>query len=50
MKDKAFAASVCRETIRECERIGLDLDTFLSLAIEAITEIEVEAGLIVSNS
>lgn len=48
MKDKAFAASVCRETIRECEKIGLELGDFLTLSIAAITGIEKEAGLEVS--
>jgi putative nucleotidyltransferase with HDIG domain len=45
MKDKAFAASVCRETIRECEKIGLELGDFLTLSIGAITGIENEVGL-----
>jgi putative nucleotidyltransferase with HDIG domain len=45
MKDKAFAASVCRETIKECEKIGLELGDFLTLAIGAITGIEAEVGL-----
>jgi len=45
MKDKAFAASVCRETIKECEKIGLELGDFLALAIGAIAGIEVQAGL-----
>ena len=45
MKDKSFAASVCRATIQECEKIGLNLDTFLSLSIAAITAIEAEVGL-----
>jgi putative nucleotidyltransferase with HDIG domain len=45
MKDKAFAASVCRETIKECEKIGLELGDFLTLAIGAITGIENEVGL-----
>lgn len=45
MKDKAFAASVCRETIKECEKIGLELGEFLTLAIGAITQIEAEVGL-----
>jgi putative nucleotidyltransferase with HDIG domain len=48
MKDKAFAASVCRETIRECEKIGLELGDFLTLAIGAITGIEAEVGLATS--
>ena len=37
MKDKAFAASVSRERIRECVKFGLPLDQFLNLAIEAMT-------------
>ena len=37
MKDKAFAAGVSRERSRECEKIGLPLDQFLPLAIEAMT-------------
>ena len=37
MKDKAFAANVSRERIRECERIDLPLDDFLGLAIKAMT-------------
>ena len=45
MKDKAFAASVCRDTIRECEKLGLELGDFLTLAIGAITGIEAEVGL-----
>jgi putative nucleotidyltransferase with HDIG domain len=48
MKDKAFAASVCRETIRECEKIGLELGDFLTLAIGAIASIENEVGLAAS--
>ena len=48
MKDKAFAASVCRETIRECEKIGLELGDFLTLSIAAITGIEHEVGLAAS--
>lgn len=45
MKDKAFAASVCRETIRECEKIDLELGDFLTLAIAAIAGIEEQVGL-----
>lgn len=37
MKDKAFAASVSRERIRECENMGMPLDDFLGLAIVAMT-------------
>jgi uncharacterized protein len=45
MKDKAFAASVCRETIKECEKIDLELGAFLTLAIGAIAGIEEQVGL-----
>lgn len=38
MKDKAFAASVNRDTIKECEHLGLDLTEFLTLAIKAMSE------------
>ncbi len=48
MKDKAFAASVSRENIRQCEKIGLDLDAFLHLAIESMsakaTELQLPTG------
>ncbi len=37
MKDKAFAAAVSRERIRECEQTGLSLDDFLALAITAMS-------------
>ena len=36
MKDKAFAAAVSRERIRECEKIDLSLDDFFTLAITAM--------------
>lgn len=36
MKDKAFAASVSRENIRQCAELGLELDEFLSLSIAAM--------------
>lgn len=39
MKDKAFAAAVSRERIRECERAELPLDDFLALSIEALTQV-----------
>lgn len=38
MKDKAFAASVNREIIKECEHLGLELTEFLNLAIKAMSE------------
>ena len=45
MKDKAFAASVNRDNIRQCEQIGLDLDTFLGIAIASMTAIAADLGL-----
>ena len=45
MKDKAFAASVNRDCIRECDRIDLDLDAFLALAIDAMTPHAAVLGL-----
>jgi len=46
MKDKAFAASVCRDTIRECTHLGIELDDFLQLSIAALTPLSKELGLI----
>ena len=45
MKEKAFAASVRRESIMECEQIGIPLDEFAALAIEAMKGIAEEIGL-----
>ena len=45
MKDKAFAASVSRENIRQCAEAGLELDDFLALAIEAMRAKSAELGL-----
>ncbi|MUM78385.1 HDIG domain-containing protein [Pseudodesulfovibrio sp. F-1] len=45
MKDKAFAASVNRDCIRECERIGLELGEFLQVAIDAVADIAPQVGL-----
>jgi len=45
MKDKAFAASVNRDTIRECDKIGIELGDFLQIAIASVTEIAPEVGL-----
>ena len=46
MKDKTFAASVNRDCIRECDKIGLELGEFFQIAIAAVTEIAPEVGLI----
>jgi predicted hydrolase (HD superfamily) len=45
MKEKAFAASVKRENILECELIGLPIDQFAAIAIEAMSGIAEEIGL-----
>ncbi len=37
MKDRAFAANVSRDSIKECEKAGLSLDEFLTLAIAAMS-------------
>ena len=44
MKEKLFAASVHRENILECEKLGIPLDEFAELAIEALAPIETELG------
>lgn len=45
MKEKLFAATVRRENIMECERIGLPLDEFAALAISSMLPIADEIGL-----
>ncbi len=45
MKEKAFAASVKRESIMECERLGLGIDEFAALSIEAMKSIAPRMGL-----
>jgi putative nucleotidyltransferase with HDIG domain len=45
MKEKAFAASVNRETIRECELLGLPLDEFVGIALAAMQGIAGRLGL-----
>lgn len=45
MKEKAFAASVKRENILECEMIGIPLADFAALSISAMSEIADEIGL-----
>lgn len=39
MKEKAFAAKVDREFIRECDKIGLELGAFFQIAIDEVTRI-----------
>jgi uncharacterized protein len=45
MKEKAFAASVKRESIMECEKIGISLDEFAALSIAAMSSIADQIGL-----
>lgn len=45
MKEKAFAASVKRENILECEKIGISINDFAVLAINAMCEIDEQLGL-----
>ena len=45
MKEKAFAAKVNRDHIRLCERIGLNLNEFVEIAINSMVEIADQIGL-----
>ncbi|HOY31558.1 MAG TPA: HDIG domain-containing protein [Bacteroidales bacterium] len=45
MKEKAFAASVKRETILECEMIGLPIAEFAEISVGAMKEIADRIGL-----
>jgi putative nucleotidyltransferase with HDIG domain len=45
MKEKAFAASVNRDHIMECEEIGVPLDEFIQLSVDAMRGIAEEIGL-----
>jgi len=45
MKEKAFAASVSREAIMECETIGVPLEEFVALSVEAMQQISEQLGL-----
>ena len=45
MKEKAFAASVRRENIMECEKIGIPIDEFAALAIAAMLPVAGDLGL-----
>ncbi len=38
MKEKAFAASVKRENILECEKLGLSIDQFAAIALMAMQQ------------
>ena len=45
MKEKAFAASVNRDTILECEKAGLSLEEFATLSLDAMKKIGPDIGL-----
>lgn len=45
MKEKAFAASVKRENILECEKIGIPLNDFVQISVDAMREISGKIGL-----
>jgi uncharacterized protein len=45
MKEKAFAASVNRDNIRECEQIGIPLEEFADMALAAMQGISDRLGL-----
>lgn len=45
MKQSAFAASVSRENIKECEKLGLSLNEFTEIALKAMKEISDKIGL-----
>lgn len=44
-REKRFAAAVNREQLASCQEIGLELEEFLSLGIEAMKNIAPELGL-----
>ena len=45
MKTKHFARAVSRERIMECEKIGLNLNDFIALSLEAMEEVSEDIGL-----
>ena len=45
MKEKAFAASVNRDTIRESEKLGLSLQEFVEISLNAMKKVGPEIGL-----
>ena len=45
MQKKDFARGVSRDTIRECEKLGIDLPSFAALSLEAMQGIAGELGL-----
>ncbi|MFH1230533.1 MAG: HDIG domain-containing metalloprotein [Planctomycetota bacterium] len=45
MKEKRFAAGANREAIQNCTKLGMDLDRFLQISLDAMKSISVELGL-----
>jgi len=45
MKEKNFAASVNRDIILECEKLGISLQEFVDLSLKAMQEISDQLGL-----
>lgn len=45
MKEKSFAASVNRDNIMECEKLGISINEFAELSIAAMLPISDELGL-----
>jgi predicted hydrolase (HD superfamily) len=45
MKEKAFAASVNRDNIMECDKIGIPLDEFAEICVNAMKGISGQLGL-----
>jgi putative nucleotidyltransferase with HDIG domain len=45
MKEKKFAASVRRENIMECEKIGIPINEFAALCVGAMQQISDDIGL-----
>jgi hypothetical protein len=45
MGEKGFSRAVSRDQIRECEKLGIPLDEFLQIALDAMKSISGELGL-----
>jgi uncharacterized protein len=45
MKEKAFAASVNRDNIMECDKIGIPLDEFVEICLNAMKGMSDQLGL-----
>ncbi len=45
LKDKSFARGASRERIKSCEGIGVPLDEFIALSLDAMTAIAEQIGL-----